>query len=80
MTNFSQHKFLPKPTLAVGNRSTDVNHELPRYRVHRVQIDNKELTVIDYTLVEDIHALMVRKFGAERVGNIQESDSSKIAV
>lgn len=83
-----------KPRLVVCNPSsvkpsrqstTSANkHDLSRpiagYRLYKVEVDGRYLTFIDYSNTDDIHALMVRKFGAERVGDIQEPDSSKNAV
>ena len=42
------------------------------YRIFRVEVDGRQLIFIDHTGVDDIHALMVQRFGAARIGLLQE--------
>lgn len=41
-------------------------------RTYRVHVDNKSLIFIDHTRTDDVGALMVQKFGVDRVGKIHE--------
>ena len=52
-----------KPQLVVHKRRT-------LFRAFRVQVDGKPLVFINMNHVDDVRALMERKFGAERVGSI----------
>ena len=52
-----------KPQLVVHKRRT-------LFRAFRVEVGGKSLVFINLNPVDDIRALMVRKFGADRVGAI----------
>ena len=62
-------RYLSKPRLVVHNKQADV-HKRRKLRAFRAQVDGKSLVFINMNHIDDVRALMERKFGAERVGSI----------
>ena len=65
-------QYLSKLRIVSSNDHVDPHGRKRSARVYRVRINDKPIIVIDNAQTDNFRALMVRKFGAERVGEIHE--------
>ena len=65
-------QYLSKPRIVSSNDHVDPHARKRSVQIYRVQVDNKSLIFINQVPGDDIHELMSRKFGANRIGGIHE--------